>query len=183
MLGNEGHARGSGRGGGRGGGRGSGQGRGGSGSSSYRSGPYRNYNTNNTFGHFDDGFGDASYQNYQNQDNGFNNSDEVVDRSSETYRFDQIRAQDAMDDLMGFKRYTEGAPRLGWLINMVPVSLSAWLSIKKHHDAKHDDNYPRQLTIRVLVMVSRHWLKIMSIQRGRLPWTCTFWKKMVDPSK
>lgn len=37
-------------------------------------------------------------------------------------KFDEVKRQDELDEKMGFWRYREGPSKLGWLINMHPVS-------------------------------------------------------------
>ena len=41
-------------------------------------------------------------------------------------KFEEIKVQDELDSLMGFYRYTEGPPKLGWMVNMAPVSFCAF---------------------------------------------------------
>src|SRR5258708_161646 len=43
------------------------------------------------------------------------------DGSKAEARFEQIRIEDEIDEKLGFRRYQEGPPREGWMINMRPV--------------------------------------------------------------
>ncbi|KAJ3287646.1 DNA polymerase epsilon catalytic subunit [Rhizoclosmatium sp. JEL0117] len=48
--------------------------------------------------------------------------DDDFDGSNEAaLKFDAVRRRDAMDAQMGFERYTEGAAREGWMLNIVPT--------------------------------------------------------------
>jgi hypothetical protein len=38
-------------------------------------------------------------------------------------QFENTQTMDAIDERMGFRRFQEGPPRLGWLINMHPVCI------------------------------------------------------------
>lgn len=39
-------------------------------------------------------------------------------------RFEEVRIRDEVDEKLGFVKYMEGPKRVGWLVNMHPVSES-----------------------------------------------------------
>eukprot|EP01147_Barroeca_monosierra_P003730 gene3730-8364_t len=72
--------------------------------------------------------------------NGTNSSRQPVDRETDDYELEYLKSKldrlvkialidDRMDERFGFTKYTSGPARLGWLLNMQPVNISARLFV------------------------------------------------------
>jgi hypothetical protein len=64
----------------------------------------------------------ANYQHEGKRINTNNVSTTGDEPSSMELQFEEVKRMDQIDERMGFPRYQEGPARLGWLINMHPVS-------------------------------------------------------------
>lgn len=66
-------------------------------------------------------------QNFQASKTNVNETQLAIEATAASRRFEQAQNVDHLDSIMGFDRFEQGPKKIGWLVNMHPVSGSSFL--------------------------------------------------------